>query len=67
MTNDHQMEILQTGLNGVVYAQIAGDPVAEIRAENRLLDYCFDAGMDHDEPNHVDWAAIKLGEWMGGL
>ena len=32
------------------------DPRAYIRASNRLLDACLDAGMSHDEPDHVLWA-----------
>jgi hypothetical protein len=63
MTNA-QYEMIQQGLNGVVYAQVSGDVVAEVRAESRLFDYCLNAGMSFDEPNHIDWAALRLGDWL---
>lgn len=60
MASTKQAEIIQTAFNSLVWARAATDPRAEIRAENILLDACIDAGMSHDEPNHIEWAAMQI-------
>ncbi len=68
MTNElHQAEVLQDAFNAIVWAQASKDARAEVRAESRLFDLCLTAGMDFDEPNHIEWAAIRINDVMGSL
>lgn len=53
-------EKLQTAFNAIVWARAAHDPIAEVRAESRLFDVCLASGMDFDEPNHIEWAAVEI-------
>jgi hypothetical protein len=63
----HTLEILSDALNA---ALVAGDfattenPRAWIKADNRLLDACIDAGMDRDHADHRAWAAEAVVAWL---
>lgn len=62
-----QSEILQAAFNRVVWAHNDTDVHAVPRAESRLFDVCLDQGMSFDEPNHIEWAAERINEFMGSL
>lgn len=64
---NHQIEVLNTALNGYLAAERGTDFRAMVRAESVLFDACLDAGMDHDEPVLTDWAAITVNADMGSL
>lgn len=57
-------ETIQSAFNGVVLSRAETDPMGRVRAEGRLFDVCLDNGMDFDEPNHIEWAAVQLGDWL---
>jgi hypothetical protein len=59
---DH--EGLQRRFNAVIYARVNNNYRDEPIAESRLLDLCIASGMDPDEPDHIGWTAIKLGDWL---
>lgn len=67
MCDAAKYEALQTAFNGVVWAQTSPDPHAIPRAESRLFGECLDQGMDFDQPNHIEWAAERINEYMGSL
>lgn len=59
------IDAIQQAFNGIVYAKVAHDVHAEVRAESRLFDVCLTNGMDFDEPDHIQWAASVLTqEWV---
>lgn len=64
---NEKVEIMQTAFNALVWARGAQDPMAEVRAESVLFDACLSAGMDFDEPNHIEWAAVAINNSMGSL
>ena len=56
-------EALDGAMNALFYLgdfETCADPRGYIRASNRLYDVCIDAGMDRDENDHEQWAAIKV-------
>lgn len=62
-----KLEALNEAHQALLYAgdfETAADPRGWIRKSNILLDACIDAGMSHDEPDHHDWAAIRVAEWL---
>lgn len=65
MTNElHQAEKMQTTLN---MALLMSCPISRVSAESRLFDLCLEAGMDFDEPDHIEWAAVRINDVMGSL
>ncbi len=56
-----QFELVNDAYTALFYLgdfETSADPRAWIRASNRLLDACIDAGMNHDAPgDHQAWAA----------
>lgn len=67
MNNASQIDTIQTALNALTWARAAGDAMAEVRAESRLLDTCVALGMDMDEPVIEEWAAIHINNLYGNL
>lgn len=61
-----RLEVLNDAYSAWVrtWVKLATDPRAAIRATNRLLDACIDAGMAHDEPDHEAWAAERVTRWL---
>lgn len=42
----------------------SADPRAWIRKSTVLLDACIDAGMSHDEPDHHEWATLRVTRFL---
>ncbi len=67
MVSEHQLEVLNQEHQSLLYfgdCMTCTDPRGYVRQSNRLFDACLDAGMSFDEPDHHDWAAIRIGEWL---
>lgn len=72
MATEAQMEVLSGALDSALRAEAtvkAGDLSSEavrreIHTTNVLLDACIEAGMSHDEADHVGWAAVRVGQWL---
>jgi len=59
----HQLEILSDAFDAVTRAgdfETTADPRGYIRAEQRLLDACIDAGMPLDHASPSIWAATAM-------
>ena len=50
----HQIENIHCQI-GEAFA--AGEPVLGTRLESKLFDLCIIAGMDMEEPDHLEWSA----------
>lgn len=63
MTADHQLECISSELSAYLVAEAGGNVNSAIRAYNRLLDTCIDAGMDRNDEPHL-WAAPLVSKWL---
>jgi len=66
MATDHQLEVLSDAFDAVTRAgdfETTSDPRGYIKAEQRLLDACIDAGMPYDHADPSAWAATKIWLW----
>ena len=67
MATEAQLEVLNDAHQALLRAgdfMTCADPVLWIRKTNILFDACLDAGMSFDEPNHEEWAAIRVAQWL---
>lgn len=55
--NDAHQSLLRVG-------DFQANPVIYIRTSNRLFDMCLTAGMEFDEPDHEEWASIRIAHWL---
>ncbi len=65
-TPEHQLETLSTALDAVLKARATegGDPHALPRAEGRLMDAAIACGATLETPDYVEWAAVRVAEWL---
>lgn len=69
---EHKLETLSTALNAAILAdqalrsdvQSADAARTAVRATNALLDAAINCGMSFDEPDHVEWSAVLVAQWM---
>lgn len=67
MADEAQLEILNDAHQALLRFgdfMTCADPRGYVRQSNMLLDACLDAGMSHDEPDHIAWAGERVTAWL---
>ena len=66
MTSEHALEKLNDAHQALIrLGEFSNENARDyVRAANRLVDACINAGMSHDEPDHEAWAAERVTRWL---